>query len=669
VLDSLELLLMGIAVVVDSVLLLIVFEKNNRAKTGLWLKFLTIGVWLFHACNFYHLLIRRTDGDFWMQLDRVCFTWLSLGFLVLPSAMLHAACRLTTNGVDPKPNWDSRYLWLYLPMMAWPWSWWLIWQQEGRDFFQAVRPMIVAYLGWLLIANSASAMLFWRLRNRLKLPGSSNFFTQIALILIALSGLSIAYIFSLDRPVMEVVLRLVTVLLPVVPAVMFVWSILRQRMMPLMVERSFVYFGILGIVVLIHRLFVAPLTSLASQQTKLDFVLLEWILLFGLVMLVRPLRDRLRAGLRSLFSYDPYQVLDATRRLSVDLARQSEPSIEALADWFAQATRRELDLEFVKLEIHSPIEYSTSFMEQAAERSLTIDESWVIPLSYRAIGGQLVLGPRLRRDRLEEDQRTAFGLLGDQLAATLNNRWLELERLTRERKSMEQEKLSMLGLMASSMAHEIRNPLSSIRTIATLLQEELVDKPTQREEISLMIGEIDRLTKSTHRLTDFAKPSDGLESQTPVEPIMERILHLLKTFAQQQQVSLKCEFSLKNLKINGSEAAISEIVFNLVRNAIEASREVNQGCVEVSGFQEGVFLLLTVRDNGLGISPSIRDRIFQPFVTSKVEGTGLGLYAVAERVRELRGEIRWLEPTNEGTVFEVRLPLAFEGNQGREKPG
>ncbi len=99
-----ELLFMGLAVVIDIVLLLIVSEHGNRPKTAIWLHLLTIGLCVVHGCNFFHLFIQDAQGFLWLQLDRLCFSLLSLGFLILPSGMLHAAIRLNHTGVNPKPS-------------------------------------------------------------------------------------------------------------------------------------------------------------------------------------------------------------------------------------------------------------------------------------------------------------------------------------------------------------------------------------------------------------------------------------------------------------------------------------------------------------------------------------------------------------------------------------
>ncbi len=666
-LESLELLLMGVAVVIDMVLLLIVCERANRAKTADWLRLLTIGVCLVHGCNFFHILIRDTQGAIWLQLDRLCFSFLAIGFLVLPSAMLHAATRLTATGIDPRPSFDWRYVSLYLPLSLIPTVLGMIWRSESRDFFQAVRPIVGAYAVWLIVANTCSMFLFFRLRRHFQMPGASRFFTQLAGVLAMLTGFSTAYILTFENVTTELSLRLITVLLPLVPAILFVWYILRQRMLPLVIERTFVYAGIIAVVVLIHRLAVAPLTTEASRRANLDFVLVEWIVIFGLVVLVRPLRDRARGALRYLLSYDALQIQEITRRLSVELSQQSETSLDELVKWFVAAMQDGLGVESARVKLNEPFE---QLIADSPKGYLRIEDlnpgaipadlqssktAYVFRLSFRTVQGMVMLGARRRGDRLAEEQLTAVAMLCDQFAATFYNRQLELERLSRERKTMQQEKLSILGLTAGSIAHEIRNPLSSMRTIATLMKEDLPNDGERSREVNMLIAEIDRLTQTTHRLLDFARPGDNSVRQVAPDVVIARLLHILEQYANQNRVRLSSKLDASKVYVEASDASIGEIVFNLVRNAIEAAREVAEGEVFVSSRICDYKLVIRIEDNGNGIEPGVRQKLFQPFVTGKIDGTGLGLFTVAERVRELGGELICSNEKEVGTTFEVRL--------------
>ncbi len=159
------------------------------------------------------------------------------------------------------------------------------------------------------------------------------------------------------------------------------------------------------------------------------------------------------------------------------------------------------------------------------------------------------MGARLRSDRLSAEQMSSIAMLCDQFAATLYNRHLEMERLNRERESMQQEKLSVLGLMAGSIAHEIRNPLSSIRTIAMLMKEDLANNHEHQKDLGMIVGEIDRLTQTTHRLLDYAKPSSLSNTSVIVGETIRRILHILDQYARQFHVELISKLGARQMHL------------------------------------------------------------------------------------------------------------------------
>ncbi|MEO8270526.1 MAG: HAMP domain-containing sensor histidine kinase, partial [Aureliella sp.] len=286
-----------------------------------------------------------------------------------------------------------------------------------------------------------------------------------------------------------------------------------------------------------------------------------------------------------------------------------------------------------------------------------VDAMWAFRLDFQSIQGQVLLGNRRRNDRLSEEALAALALLMEQFAVTLHNRSVEQQRAMAERRMMQQEKLSVLGLIAGSLAHELRNPLSSIRTIATLLAEDLPSGDFRQRDVSIIISEIDRLAQTTQRLLDYAKPADAELPFVEPDRVVARLLPILEQLARQYHVQLWANLEASQLAVGGSDAALSEILFNLIRNAIEAVRGSAGGVVEVQSRSEGKRIRLSVKDNGPGIDSSIRDSLFQPFVTAKTGGTGLGLYVVAERVRELKGQLTCHTSESSGTEFVVEFEV------------
>lgn len=679
---QIEIFLLGLATVVDAVLLLIIVERVNRPLVPLWLSLLALGTWLLHTASFFHALLLGSAAASIDDWDRLCRCLMGLALLLLPSTILHAAVRLNHTGFDPRVRWTPLYAVLYLPLLSAPLFMWVIARGPDASFFDSVAPYVNGYLIWamLSIATSCGLMLHWR-------RGSASASKRSMLLhltgtLIGLAGLALIYVYLARTTLWEPWVRVMTSLSPSVAVTLLVWHTLRQRLMPLVVERTLIYGAFLVIVLLMHQQFIRPLTDMLQRESQVDFVILEFVLLIGLVLAWRPLRQRFSEASRYLVSTDLLHVRDRTRQLSLQLSRHALQPAEEIRRWLEQALISDIDVESAHVWLQADVADSSHpamFEDHACiahmlvqldcpvfDRSLLDDRElcrameraaamWAFRLDFQSIQGAVLLGNRRRNDRLSEESLSALVLLLEQFAITLHNRSVEEQRSMAERRMMQQEKLSVLGLIAGSLAHELRNPLSSIRTIATLLKEDLPAADPHHRDVAIIVSEIDRLTQTTQRLLDYAKPADSTRPFVEPDRVVARLLPILEQLARQYHVQLTTELQAPQLAVAGSDAALSEIMFNLIRNAIEAVRGCSAGLVEVHTRQVDGWVRLRVKDNGPGIDPAIRQSLFQPFVTAKVDGTGLGLYVVSERVSELKGKLSCQTAADTGTEFIVEF--------------
>ncbi len=179
-----------------------------------------------------------------------------------------------------------------------------------------------------------------------------------------------------------------------------------------------------------------------------------------------------------------------------------------------------------------------------------------------------------------------------------------------------------------------------------------------KQELQMVIEEIDRLSQTANRLLDYSRPEPQNQSIIYPHRVVSRIVCVLDYLAKQKGVTTELNLVSSEVRLAATESALSEIVFNLVKNAIEAASDTQQGGVQVATRCEANDWVLTVSDNGSGIPEERQATLFQPFATSKVDGNGLGLYAVNERVRELGGQVAFKLRQPQGTVFEVKLAMA-----------
>lgn len=219
------------------------------------------------------------------------------------------------------------------------------------------------------------------------------------------------------------------------------------------------------------------------------------------------------------------------------------------------------------------------------------------------------------------------------------------------------ERLSALGNLAAGIAHEIRNPLSSIKGFATYLAGKIKTEGPDKEAAKVMIQEVDRLNRVVSELLEFAKPGQPVLKNEDVNAVIERALRLCGSDASGKGVEvrfLKVE-ALPPVPLDAER--MTQALLNLFLNAIQAMDR--NGMLEVSAHREGSPGRLAVRiaDTGKGMAPDVIANIFNPYFTTRPSGTGLGLAIVHRVVEGHGGEIKVESQPGTGTTFTILLPL------------
>lgn len=227
------------------------------------------------------------------------------------------------------------------------------------------------------------------------------------------------------------------------------------------------------------------------------------------------------------------------------------------------------------------------------------------------------------------------------------------------------DRLASLGQLSAAIVHEVRNPLASIKGAVEALESEISDRHPKREFLDAIHHEIDRLNRLVSEFLHFARPRQP--ELMPVRPndVVRSVVTLVAKEATRSrvQVTVQLDDRLPEVIMDGEQ--IKQALLNLVLNGIQAMKE--GGPLEIVTKQRDNKLIIGVRDQGLGIPGDVRDRIFDPFVTTKEGGTGLGLAIAYRLVKQHKGEIRAGDAPGGGSVFEIQLPLRQEKElQSRE---
>jgi two-component system sensor histidine kinase HydH len=217
------------------------------------------------------------------------------------------------------------------------------------------------------------------------------------------------------------------------------------------------------------------------------------------------------------------------------------------------------------------------------------------------------------------------------------------------------QRLASIGSLAAGVAHEIRNPLSSIKGFATYFREKLRGSPEDTRTADIMIQEVERLNRVVRQLLDLSRPMEMKKMPTSVGSLIEHTLKLTELQARKKGVSIKTDIAPGTPDAVVDPDRIKQALLNLCLNALEAMKAGGILTLTLRRQDERT-LRIGISDTGPGISREEMDRIFDPFYTTKTSGTGLGLAIVHRIVEAHGGEIRVTSETGGGTTFTILLP-------------
>ncbi len=431
----------------------------------------------------------------------------------------------------------------------------------------------------------------------------------------------------------------------VVPGAVLIYYTLRHNFLDFGAQRNLVYalsatFLALLYLALVRRVSVWLEAALPPEATAS-------ILLFVLIFLFEPLERVIGPALHRAHQ----ERFGRMQKLAVELQeRARHGELEPLVAHAERRIRDEFGLAALRISI--PRDPQWKPLEAPGGLGHTVQ----VPLVQdgKEIG---LLEAASTGSYLTGETTASLEFLAEQLPAMVDLCRLIEDKLRLERELAERERLALLGQMAASVSHNLRNPLSSMKTVLQVQLENPNLPLDVRRDCALVVTEIDRMNAKLTQLLHFAKPSVNGQRVGAIA-LAKQTAILFRHDAERRNVRLEFDQPSEEISVVASEDALSEILSNLIVNAIEA--QPNGGRVRVGLARRDDRLEILVEDDGPGISPELRAKIFQPFFTTKATGTGLGLSIVARRVAEMGGTIACESPlkNGKGTRFRLTLPLA-----------
>jgi PAS domain S-box-containing protein len=353
-----------------------------------------------------------------------------------------------------------------------------------------------------------------------------------------------------------------------------------------------------------------------------------------------------------------YEQVAVQKSLAETLLKSIPPGIVATDElgvirWFNPTAEEILGLQSERV-LNKPVEAVGSTL--AGFMRDTLDAKASLPSRHWTDGNtQRSLLVETRRLSDQERELGAVAVIQD----------LTAEKGLREKQDL-LERAAFWTDLAASMSHEIRNPLVAIKTFAQLLPERFEDADFRQDFNQIVVREIDRLDKIITQINNFAHPPELVLKPIDLRTSVTKGVELAKDrFGLNGEVALEASLPNDLPKVLGDESALAEAFAHLVANAAEAvaGQDKPRIVLTAKSIREGTRVrevVITIRDNGKGIDPDLKDKIFSPFCTTKPRGMGLGLPIVKRTIFDHNGRVD-IDSSSDGTTVNVTLPV----NAGR----
>jgi len=296
--------------------------------------------------------------------------------------------------------------------------------------------------------------------------------------------------------------------------------------------------------------------------------------------------------------------------------------------------------------------------------------------------GAILVDNRFTRRPIESSDLQILSLFANQAAAGVRNarqvariqRFNEelevrIKQATRELESANQqlvknERLAFLGEMAAIVAHEIRNPLTAVKGFAQRIRRKTEGNAPVDRYCGIIVEEVDRLDAVIADVLDYARRAEPKRQEVDLAQVLRQTIDIIGAELDQGRYALSVELNDDLPRLQGDPDQLKQVFLNICQNALKAMPE--GGALGIEATCQPGAICVSIRDTGKGIPESLREKIFQPFFTTRSQGTGLGLSLAQQIVEDHGGTISLESVVGEGTTFRILLPVTPGTPQGEE---
>jgi signal transduction histidine kinase len=668
---------------------LVMVRKEKRPSERIFLVLvISLGIW--HSGNLIAWVLQGLSHGEWLEFSHLARAIAFLGLAVLPPLLVHTHFAFLS---DSGSAFITRRLQnvllvlFYLPVFWFIKPLYSMFISSSSPSVQSLAPYMIFYVSWFVISLLISAAIDMRLARVQEDEPFRHFYKVLGTTLLFIAILTtFTYILrAQDFPQLRGYLELLSITASIVPSTVLAYFIYRYNFLELVIRRSF--FVITLSIVIFGMYFLGVRRLSLFLGTYFDIVpgLFEAISILAIVVTFPMYKKWLQKRVNQVFfrEFGYYHQLFSELEQTIS----SIFGVQSLVDYIQKTVSKVLFLESVHLSIFDLREGAIKFrattfpvlpaidsiirkMERDRSRLLRLEDvkepqvqseiknlnaTLIIPVRHKGtLMGIFSFKAKPPRRPILTQELEMLQSLAAQTAMSVSSALLLEEKLELERAMARKERLASIGQMAATLAHEIKNPLSSIKSITQSLEEQINDNEI-KQDLGVVVHEVDRLNHSVNQLLSFARASSQDIGDVSLVGTMEHVIKILQNECKTHNVTIQHRYNGNIPDVFGSAFGLQDIFLNLLLNAMQAMPAGGEIDVNYDVLNGSVHVVIS--DSGPGIRPDLISRIFDPFFTTKQSGTGLGLAVVKQKLGEFGADIAVTNVKPHGSQFTLSFPV------------
>ncbi len=686
--------------VLQLILIMMMARRRDKRHSEKIFFTLVVAVFTWHSGNFVSTFSQLLTGQRVIIIGLFWDTASAVGIALVPALLIHTLLAFLE---ETRENFFSRHRRVilgaaYAPLLfLWP-AFPRLLQHPELPRAENILLVTEVFQYWTMVALAAASYLCYRLSRLTDDDVQRRFYVSLVRMFLVIFGLVVfTYAFQARHmPGLGKYFLAASSLAPMFPTIVFSYFILRYNYMEYVLKRS-IFYSLMAIFVLaVYILGIRRAGDFLERTLNINFRIIEAILVIGLILLIEPLRERFQAVFNALFFREQSYYRRVFAELSHRLGSPEGIEVGRLLRYVANSVRVAMRLTNCKIALFrtedgqlvvdesslpiatQEIEHIVRHFQNLHAHSLSLwqapdpaivremkalEATLILPI-YRDghLSGIMTLGTSTQYRELYEGEIEVLSILLSHLITAVDKTRLMQEKLELERRMLVNEKWMSLGQLSGRIAHEVKNPLSSIKAITHVMREELTPEDRFYKDLNMVENEIDKLTGVVNQLLQVAKSTTHEITSTNVCDIIENVASVLRTEASQNGITIQYTCRQKIPPVKADPITLREIIFNIMHNGLQSMSSGGKLTVSVQHPAPGSrdnrdSILIRIRDTGPGIPKEDIPKVFEPFFSTKESGTGLGLWVVREKIAEIGGRID-IE-SSDGTTFNIEIPITF----------